>query len=1014
MSVKIIDTLKPKNNGSFPIVEAVDVSVSEDLRLPEALDAKADVSALAETDAIVASKANSSDVETATSNLQGQINQIVISASTEAVVAPEVSAARSDKSGVSYSTLKDRIDAESDKSQSIESDLIATSIISLDEILDYSYQNTLSENTVEYARLGSYDFQHGKTYKIIVDFTSVTWKSTNDAYVEVVALDANSYTAGHVVERIREQSESLAGNKLEIIYVPTVNNAKYINFKFNLGAGTQNITVKIYERKASEVTGEVEAARTAGSIEYSTLKDRLDASDNAIALKSDQTEVTALNENISYLRDNVSSGKESLKIGWAHGGWNTADGWNSHTYRIHNTSALSFAYPVTIYVKSGFRIYGITDDLTSTLFGWVEGESWIRVAANTSFYLQVGRTPENTSENADAIEFSNAVYIVSEYEKNITNTSVAEKNTWNTGTGKEFFFKSSDFEVGDIDGSTGTIIPNSTTRYRIRSNKRIYSESDMFISISENFSARFFLYPNAVDNTSTPSPAWKDGFGTVLIPKGTYFTVVVKRTTEDNSEVLLNHEEFLEKISYSTYLRKYQRGYNLLRSGYERGGMITSGTNSGKINPNEKYRVSSSDLLYADTEQMIYLYKPNVEYNFYPCNSDGTVIRTSNWQRKGYLRIVEAGTYYKITLQRNPKNTAEVLTEEAAKEMWEAIGIVDSFSEKQLKYSVSDLNASQKLAVQNFSTSRPKQLSNISDPVPLELLHFSDVHANRFNWDRVCEYIDDNDDIIAAAIHTGDYVAVNQQSVIDLYSRKLPKKLKILNVVGNHDSYADDNNTLADKSSTYDICFSNVTGWDVTFGTDTNAMYYYKDFASSNIRLIVLDQYYWDATEAEWLETVLADAKSNGLSVVTAMHTPTETIIKANQINCTFKGYDDWTGRIPTYSTPVSAIIKDFIDGGGLYICNLCGHFHFDIIGYDSNGVLNVTVPCATYDDSGGWQTTKRIPLEKSGDCFNVVGIDVSTHTIRIARIGSNLDYFGQRKNILCIDYTDGTVLANS
>ena len=47
MSVKIIDTLKPKNNGSFPIVEAVDVSVSENLRLPEALALKADVSALA-------------------------------------------------------------------------------------------------------------------------------------------------------------------------------------------------------------------------------------------------------------------------------------------------------------------------------------------------------------------------------------------------------------------------------------------------------------------------------------------------------------------------------------------------------------------------------------------------------------------------------------------------------------------------------------------------------------------------------------------------------------------------------------------------------------------------------------------------------------------------------------------------------------------------------------------------------------------------------------------------------
>lgn len=110
MSVKIIDTLKPKNNGSFPIVEAVDVSVTDELRLPEALASKADSSALAETNAALESKANASDVETATANLQGQINQIEISASAEAVVAPEVAAARVDAEGVEHATLKARID----------------------------------------------------------------------------------------------------------------------------------------------------------------------------------------------------------------------------------------------------------------------------------------------------------------------------------------------------------------------------------------------------------------------------------------------------------------------------------------------------------------------------------------------------------------------------------------------------------------------------------------------------------------------------------------------------------------------------------------------------------------------------------------------------------------------------------------------------------------------------------------------------------------------------------------
>jgi hypothetical protein len=107
MPVNIIDTLKPKNNGSFPVVEAADVSVSEELRLPEALAAKADVSDLATTNSTVATKADASALATATAELQGEINQIVISASSEAVVAPEVAAARVSSYGTEYSTLKE-------------------------------------------------------------------------------------------------------------------------------------------------------------------------------------------------------------------------------------------------------------------------------------------------------------------------------------------------------------------------------------------------------------------------------------------------------------------------------------------------------------------------------------------------------------------------------------------------------------------------------------------------------------------------------------------------------------------------------------------------------------------------------------------------------------------------------------------------------------------------------------------------------------------------------------------
>ena len=105
MAVEVIDKLKPKNGGSFPIVDAEDVAVSSNMRLPEALDAKANV-----TD--IANKANVSDVETAIDNLQGQINHIEISASAESIVAPEVAAARVNDEGAEFATLKERIDSD--------------------------------------------------------------------------------------------------------------------------------------------------------------------------------------------------------------------------------------------------------------------------------------------------------------------------------------------------------------------------------------------------------------------------------------------------------------------------------------------------------------------------------------------------------------------------------------------------------------------------------------------------------------------------------------------------------------------------------------------------------------------------------------------------------------------------------------------------------------------------------------------------------------------------------------
>ena len=114
--VNIIDTLQPKNNGSFPVAKAKDIDVSG-RRLPEVLAGKAETNDVAALQAAVDLKANTAVVDdalsmkadtTTTDSLQEQINNIVSPTTQDA----EVENARVGADGTAYNTLKERIDAE--------------------------------------------------------------------------------------------------------------------------------------------------------------------------------------------------------------------------------------------------------------------------------------------------------------------------------------------------------------------------------------------------------------------------------------------------------------------------------------------------------------------------------------------------------------------------------------------------------------------------------------------------------------------------------------------------------------------------------------------------------------------------------------------------------------------------------------------------------------------------------------------------------------------------------------
>lgn len=293
----------------------------------------------------------------------------------------------------------------------------------------------------------------------------------------------------------------------------------------------------------------------------------------------------------------------------------------------------------------------------------------------------------------------------------------------------------------------------------------------------------------------------------------------------------------------------------------------------------------------------------------------------------------------------------------------------------------------------------------------LQFIHFSDIHSDINAWSRIVHYMREYADYIKFAVMTGDYCAGAHDTWTDLYA--YADNGKMYNCVGNHDFITDaTTQTTAAAEDTYNKLFATSGMWGVNFPTGSNLMYYYKDFAECGIRLIVLDQFYWDDAEATWLQNTLANAKSNNLSVITASHWQSGTF--ENMLDCSFNTFDDYTphGQFSTINTPFEPIITNFVASGGTHIVHLSGHWHHDMTGYTTNGILNTVVECATRHGEP-WKNTVRVPGTRTADCFNVVGVDVTNRLLKIIRIGNNTDGYLQPKNVLCINYEAKTVVSN-
>lgn len=258
MPVNVIGTLKPKNNGKFPVAEAVDIKVTDNQRLDEALENKADLSTV---NFALDNKAD----KTITTNLQSQIDEIITPVTQDA----EVQNARIGANGTPYNTLKSRLDFENatinENIRSIE-ECIGNLIVSSDiysqagfEVIDRQYVEA--------------NIYKGKTYNLVIDVPE-NYTHSNDGTVLNIRTTVTNDSSQIIDQITGEVRDTLTKGRHSYTFTAS-NDAQYLYIYINAAEQPVNLTVSLYN--SGSIRDEIEylneslyrfAADDLGTIDY--------------------------------------------------------------------------------------------------------------------------------------------------------------------------------------------------------------------------------------------------------------------------------------------------------------------------------------------------------------------------------------------------------------------------------------------------------------------------------------------------------------------------------------------------------------------------------------------------------------------------------------------------------------------------------------------------------------------------------------------------------------------------
>lgn len=306
---------------------------------------------------------------------------------------------------------------------------------------------------------------------------------------------------------------------------------------------------------------------------------------------------------------------------------------------------------------------------------------------------------------------------------------------------------------------------------------------------------------------------------------------------------------------------------------------------------------------------------------------------------------------------------------------------------------------------------------------PLTLLHFSDIHADTAAMGRIIgQSAKIGQTLIDDIICTGDFVPNSAEQITSWWDEN------VMLVIGNHDtaSYSDGVYdwtalSMADRIAYYITPFE--SHWGIT--RPTGKSYYYKDYASKNVRLIALDYMtYWadpsstESTEqTSWLASILSDAITNSLHVIIAVHGPIYDIAEGNLslINCQFSRADGdlIQSGVLGFSAIVSTV-QTSINNGLKFVGYICGHTHSDNIYKTPEGQLIYCITCGIVNQPSQWLGSDMY-RDDTMDAYNLVTVETGRTLVKIVRGGgANMDDHSRPRETLCIDYSTGTVMGET